>query len=101
MQSVSNGSIALVSKNAINSTATFTGWMVCPWKYINGVGSGRYVSSKPDKITRYDLLKAAHETEMEELLMRGGLKAKNKTKKGPKVTLETITEENSSNESFF
>ena len=85
----------------MNSTTTFTGWMACPWKYINGVGSGRYVSSKPDRITRYDLLKAAHETEMKELLTGSGLKAKNKTKKSTKVTLETISEENSSNESFF
>ncbi|CAI4046897.1 hypothetical protein SKDZ_12G3730 [Saccharomyces kudriavzevii ZP591] len=100
MQSVSNCPIGLVSKNTINSAATFTGWVACPWKYINVVGSGRYVSNKPDKITRYDLLKAAHDAEMQELLTEGGLKGKSKHKKRTKVTLETISEENSSNESI-
>ena len=58
------------------------------------------MSNKPDKITRYDLLKAAHDAEMQELLTEGGLKGKSKRKKRTKVTLETISEENSSNESI-
>ncbi|QHS75051.1 Cis1p SPAR_L03590 [Saccharomyces paradoxus] len=101
MQSVSNCPIGLVSKNTINSASNIAEWVACPWKYINVVGSGRYVSNKPDKITRYDLLKAAQEAEMQELLTGSGLKSRHKRKKRSKVALETIAEENSSSESLF
>ncbi|EJS42581.1 YLR346C [Saccharomyces arboricola H-6] len=100
MQSVSNCPMKVVSKNTINS-ANLTGWVAYPWKHINVVGSGRYVSSKPDKITRYDLLKAAYEAEKQDQLMESGWAGKRKHKKRTKVTLETISEENSSNESLF
>lgn len=101
MQSISNCPIELVSKNTINSASTIAEWAACPWKYINVVGSGRYVSNKPDKITRYDLLKAAQEAEMQELLTRNDMKGRHKRNKKSKIALETIAEENSSTESLF
>ncbi|CAI4035248.1 hypothetical protein SMKI_12G3960 [Saccharomyces mikatae IFO 1815] len=101
MQSISDCPFGLVSRNTVSSVSIFAEWVACPWKYINVVGSGRYVSNKPDKITRHDLLQAAQEAEMQELLAESGLKGRHKHKKKSKLTLETITEENSSNESFF